>query len=246
MHIDFQFLIAAIVLLCAPLGLVIGRRRRKALVEREHHSLVSLPDLLISPWSWLDLARALGASWMLLYKVVVPGSTPMRPTEMLLGAVVQIAPLVVGTVLQIVVTGSLRVRLAPLFYIIGITVLMVSWPVALFGLLLGLALTGMLRHWRLIFWLMPPCLMGAAMLFHENAINAGLVALLYFLPALLSLNPGVKLVWAVFRTPTWKTGMIGRRMSSRRRRFATPRGTEPSTKNAQNSNPAQASAGAKG
>ena len=206
MRIDYLYLLLAVALLWLPLALLFGRRVRRELRNPARGVLVTLPALLRSPWSWVDLLRATGGVWILNHLVYLPPPPTAKPTPAILLALRIGLPLVlfIGVWIQTMLTGSRRLRLAPLFYLLGITIAMLLpfWQVSFFGGVLGLTLTGMLRRWQLAFWLLPATLLAAALLFKQIGIPVILVALLYMLPGLLGLRPERRLSWVFTQTNT--------------------------------------------
>lgn len=217
MRVDPLYLSLALVLLWLPLALLLGRRRRRELRNPAGSALVTLPALLASPWSWLDLIRAAGGTWLLAHKVLLPPTAPLRTIDVLAGLLVQMLPLIPAVWIQVMLTGSRRLRLAPLFFAIGIAAIILPWQVSIFGGVLAFTLTGMLRRWRVIFWIMPVCLVGTAALFRMVSIACVLVPLLFVLPALLGVRPERPLSW-VFNRARALDPKDGHRSDRRRRR----------------------------
>ncbi len=198
MRFDSLYLSLAVVFLWLPLAALLGRRVRRELRNPARGSLVTLPALLRSPWAWFDLLRAGGGLWLLLHHVVLPAlPTDKPPTQTMIWALRVAVPvaLLLGVWIQTMITGSRRLRLAPLFYLLGITVVLLRWQVWLFGGLLGFTLTAMLRRWQLVFWLLPATLIAAAALFRMLDLSVAIVAVLYVLPGLLGLRPQRPLAW---------------------------------------------------
>lgn len=197
MRIDYLYLSLAMALLWLPLALLLRRRVRRDLRNPARGVLVSLPTLLRSPWAWVDLFRAAGGLWVLIYLAVQPLPPPAKPspTAILLLRIGIPLVLLIGVWIQVMITGSRRLRLAPLFYLIGIMSILLPWQISLFGGLLGITLTGMLRRWKLVFWLMPGTLIAAAVLFRQIGIPIALTAVLYVLPGLLGLRTERPLSW---------------------------------------------------
>lgn len=198
MRIDYLYLSLAVVLLWLPLAALLGRRVRRELRNPARGSLVTLPALLRSPWAWCDLLRAGGGMWLLLHQVVLPAlPTDKPPTQAMIWALRVAIPtvLLLGVWIQTMLTGSRRLRLAPLFYLLGITVVLLHWQVWLFGGMLGFTLTAMLRRWQLVFWLLPATLIAAAALFRMADLPVAIIAVLYVLPGLLGLRPERPLAW---------------------------------------------------
>lgn len=198
MRIDYLFLTLAVVLLWLPLAALLGRRVRRELRNPARGSLVTLPALLCSPWAWFDLLRAGGGMWLLIHQVVpksLPTDTPPSQTAIWALRVAVPCALLLGAWSQTMLTGSRRLRLAPLFYLFGITVVLLPWQISLFGGVLGFTLTAMLRRWQLVFWLLPATLLAAAALFRMLNLAVALIAVLYVLPGLLGLRPERPLAW---------------------------------------------------
>ncbi len=212
------YLALSLLLLLLPTALFLGRRRRHSLRSSAQNELVTLPTLLTCVWSWVDLARAAGGGWLLTNKVVLPPTTVLQIWEVVLGLVIQLGPLLLGAWLQIMLTGSRRLRLAPLFYLLGLTVAVLPWQVWLFGGLLGMTLTGMLRRWRAVFWIMPCSLLGAAVLFRSISFATLLVPVLYLLTSLLGIRPDRPLAWVTAPPKEFSVRQERRRHERRSRR----------------------------
>jgi hypothetical protein len=198
MRLSYPYLLLALVLLWLPLALLLGRHRRRELRNPARGALVTLPSLLRSPWAWFDLLRAGGAVWVMLHLIQLPLLPTDKPQShhaslVLVGG--QLLALALGVWIQTMGTGSRRLRLAPLFYLLGITIALLPWQVWLFGGALGLALTGMLRRWQVVFWLLPASLLAMAALFRTLELKVAFVAALYVLPGLLGLRHERPLSW---------------------------------------------------
>lgn len=177
--INWPLLLAAMALLWLPLVWFVGPVLRKKLTFAERNESVTILHLLASPWSWVDLARSGAGAWLLTVLAVRVPETGGSPYPALAIKVVIVA---VGTVWQMFATHDVRVRVAPLFYIVGIAAGLAPWPVAVFGGALGLTLAGLIgRPWT-AFLLLPVAYAGAAHFF------GGLVPL-HLVPALLCLLP---------------------------------------------------------
>ncbi len=200
MRIAFLYLALALVLLWLPLGLLLGRRRRRELSHPERSNLVTLPLLLRSPWAWVDLIRAGVGAWVLANRIFLPVVGPVPKTTIYLAVGLQLAALLFSVWLQVMATGSRRLRLAPLFYLLGLTVVLLPWQASLFGVALGLTLTGMLGQWRVVFWIMPVCLGAACALFRSINFVSVAVPLAYLIPALLGVRPERPLAWVFSRS----------------------------------------------
>lgn len=198
MRIYYFHLLLALVLLWMPLAVLLGRRRRRDLRNPARGVLVTVPALLACPWAWFDLVRASVGAWLLMQQAVEALAFDDPARWAVLG--VQMAVLLVGVWVQIMGTGSRHVRLAPLFYMLGLTTALVPWQVALFGGLLGFALTGMLRRWNLVFWLMPLTLLAATALFRTVEPAAVIILVLFGLVALVGLQEHRRLSW-IFAEP---------------------------------------------
>jgi|GEM_PF-5726864 len=201
MRIAPLFLALALILLWCPTALFIGHRRRGTLHASERNASGAFPGILRSFWSWLDLARATAGSWILAHHAV----QPMFPSEPGLGQTLRTAVvfsvLLLGTLSQTLLTGSRRVRLAPLGYLVGIACALLPWQISTFGLALGITLAGMLRYWFLLFGLLPLSLGAMAALYGQLAIGTLLVPVLFLVPGILGVHPDHPLTWLYDRKP---------------------------------------------
>lgn len=225
----FLYLALALALLWLPTGLLLGRRRRRELRTTDRDNLVSLPGLMRSPWAWLDLARAGAGAWLLSTKIFLPTVGPVAKQAVYIALAVQLGALLFGVWLQVMATGSRRLRLAPLFYLFGLTALLAPWQVSLFGVALALTLTGMLGQWRSVFWIMPVCLAAAAALFRSFGIMSVFMPILYLIPGLLGVRPERPLAWIFSRT---RAPRLQREESSSRRHHRRSRSLEAAVRRA--------------
>ncbi len=229
-YVPLLLLALALLLLWFPTGVGLGRRRRRELRDPARNTPISLLRILATPWTWLDLLRAGAGSWLLVFRIPLP--------ELLAALHVELAPdlpipvryqvgwiafqlgtLLLAVWIQVMITGGKRLRLAPLSFILGTALGLLSWKVYLFGGLLGLTLTGMLGNWRAVFWIMPATLAGAAGLFRSlNALTA-LLPVMCLIPALLGVRPERPLSWVVGRS---RRASNGGTMRSRHRPPSTP------------------------
>ncbi|MFT3831588.1 MAG: hypothetical protein QM691_17975 [Opitutaceae bacterium] len=204
------YLALALVLLWVPTGVCLGRRRRRELREPAPDAHIALPRMLVSPWFWLDLLRGGFGAWLIVYRIplaellsalhlAAPGESPI-PRQFQYGWIAfQLGALLLAVWLQVMLTGARYLRLAPLSFLLGAAVGLLSWKVYLFGGALALALTGMLGNWRAVFWIMPISLAAAAALFRSiNALTA-LLPVMCLIPALLSVRSDRPLAWVLAR-----------------------------------------------
>ncbi len=195
----YLYLALALLLLWLPVGLLVGHRRRRELRKSDRDNVVSLPALMRSPWAWFDLFRAGAGAWLVSTKIFLPPTGPVSKQAVYIALAVQLCALLFGVWLQVMATGSRRLRLAPLFYLFGLTALLAPWQVSLFGVALAVTLTGMLGQWRSVFWIMPVCLAAAAALFRSFGIMSIFMPILYLVPGLLGVRPERPLAWICSR-----------------------------------------------
>ncbi len=184
--INWLYLILSTVVLWTPLVLFVGRRLRKKLTYPERNYCVGMNHLLLSPWSWLDLLRSGAAAWVLVHlavKVTVIKQTValrvIDQTNPYPALGLQVAILGIGVLLQVFATGNVLIRVAPLFYLMGVAIGVAPWQMAVFGGLLALTIGGLVR-WPLgVFLFLPVCYAGFAYLFKQ-------LSPLYLVPAALS------------------------------------------------------------
>lgn len=202
MRIALLFLAPAILLLWLPTALLIGRRRRRNLRGSKRNAAVALPALLRSSWSWVDFLRAALGAWLLANLAILPPTEPDSSTGRILCPFLVLGVLFAGVVAQTLLTGSRHLRIAPLFYLVGLAAGVLPWQLSVFGGLLGLSLAGMTGQWILSFWIMPLSLGGAAMLFRQLAPMNILMPALFLVPAILGAHPLHPLKWIYARKPT--------------------------------------------
>jgi hypothetical protein len=100
--------------------------------------------------------------------------------------VVQSGVLAVGVLFQTIWHDEELIVLGPLFYIAGATVLLVSWQVAVFSILLGVTLAQMFSRLSWMFMLVPVLLLVFAKLFGGIGITLAVAGCLYLLPLLIA------------------------------------------------------------
>ncbi|HLP07119.1 MAG TPA: hypothetical protein VK178_03070 [Opitutaceae bacterium] len=233
-YVPLLYLALALVLLWLPTGVCLGRRRRRELREPARDSQIGLPRLLASPWSWVDLLRAGFGSWLVVFQIPLLGllqalhvslaPNVQIPDHYQYGWIAfQLGSLLLGVWLQVMITGARHLRLAPLFFILGAAIGLLSWKVYVFGAALALALTGMLGNWRAVFWILPVTLAGAAALFRSlNALSV-LLPVMCLIPALLGVRPERPLAWVLARASKQPATNPSRRRHRPRSASAEPR-----------------------
>ena len=203
MRIDPLSLLLALVLLWIPTALFIGRRRRHNLcVSDRRRTGVTFLGLLYSVWTWVDLTRAGLGAWVLANLAVLPPlpTEPSSGTGRHLCTVIVLGVLFLGVWSQTMLTGSRHLRLAPLGYLVGIAAAMLPWQIAVFGIMLGLCLTGMTGYWILSFWILPITLGAFVALFRQLGLINILVPPLFLIPAIMGVRPNFPLSWIYART----------------------------------------------
>jgi hypothetical protein len=142
--------------------------------------------MILTPLNWIDLARAAGGVWVLreLAITIEPGVTSAGALVL----VVQSGVLAVGVLFQTIWHDEELIVLGPLFYIAGATVLLVSWQVAVFSILLGVTLAQMFSRLSWMFMLVPVLLLVFAKLFGGIGITLAVAGCLYLLPLLIAIG----------------------------------------------------------
>ena len=196
MRIDPLYLALAIVLLWLPTALFLGRRRRRELRIPDRETGLTIPALLASAWSWIDLLRAGAGAWILVELAIRPPLLSGAPT---LCSILHVAALGLGVWSQTMLTGSLRLRLAPLCYLVGLSVVLLPWQVSLFGGVLGLTLAAMMGQWLMAFWILPVTLVAASVLFQKTGMLNLLLPAVYLITAILGVRPERPIAWVYAR-----------------------------------------------
>lgn len=200
------FTALALALLWLPTGICLSRHRRHKLLSPERNLQISAIGMLASVWSWVDLLRAWAGAWYLGRFVQVADlaqafgheiteENPLPPHWAAIWQVFLLGAFSLGVWHQVMLTGSRHLRLAPLFYLLGLGAGLLPWNVALFGSVLGLALTGLVGNRAFTFWLMPVAIAGIAVLYRTIGLYSALVPALYGLVAFLGLRPNHPLAW---------------------------------------------------
>jgi hypothetical protein len=204
------YLFLAIALLFTPISLPLGEQRRHFLRHKSHEVLLTLPNLLGSPWNWVELIRSAVGTWILCY-LALPGPNAGPPALVASPeAILSAALLVSAVVIQVFVTGSRRLRLNPMFYLLGMSAAILPWSAALFGGMLAIVFTGMMRRWKLFYLFLVPCLLGASLVFETAPTTIGFMSLLLLPPTITSCFSRMAL--PVFSPIKW----LSKRKSKRR------------------------------
>ena len=202
MSLSWPYFLAALVLLWTPLIRCLGRSRRRHLLHPECNGHISPAALLVVGWNWLDMVRAGAGAWVLVTYAILP---PLDTKESALPSIIaRVIVLGIGVGVQAIGNNTRFDRLmAPIFYLLGFSVVLLPWQTAVFGGLLALVLADMLRGWIHLFWLMPVCLVAGLKLFGDLGVPALMSAALWAIPGALSLiHPNYYSLWVPARMPS--------------------------------------------
>jgi len=186
MKVDPLSLAIALVLLWTPVMLFVRESMRDRLKNPIRNRSATIGRMLLTPLNWIDLARAAGGVWVLreLAITVDPGVTGVATLVLF----VQAGVLAIGVLFQTIWHEEELIVLGPLFYIAGATVLLVSWQVGLFSVLLGVTLAQMFSRLSWMFTLVPVLSVVFAKLFGGIGITLAVAGGLYLLPLLIAVG----------------------------------------------------------
>ncbi|HEY5551734.1 MAG TPA: hypothetical protein VIK52_07590 [Opitutaceae bacterium] len=186
MKVDPLSLALALVLLWTPIMVFVRQSMRDRLKNPIRNRSATIGRMLLTPLNWIDMARAAGGFWVLreLAITIEPGVTGVGTLVLMVYAGV----LAIGVLFQTIWHDEELIIIGPLFYIAGATVLLVSWQVGLFSILLGVTLAQMLSRLSWMFTLVPLLFVVFAKLFSGLGVSLALAAGLYLLPLLLAIG----------------------------------------------------------
>lgn len=186
MKVDPLLLALALVLLWTPIMLFVRRPMRERLKNPIRNRSATIGRMLLTPINWIDAARAAGGIWVLheLAITVEPGVVGLGTLVLLFYA----GALAIGVLFQTIWHDEELIVVGPLFYLAGATVLLVSWQVGLFSILLGVTLAQMFNRLSWMFALIPVLSLVFARLFGGLGIALAVAAGLYVLPLLIAIG----------------------------------------------------------
>jgi hypothetical protein len=186
MKVDPFSLALALLLLWTPVMLFVRQSMRDRLKNPIRNRSATIGRMILTPLNWVDLARAAGGVWVLreLAITVEPGVTGLGTLVLL----IQAGVLAIGVLFQTVWHDEELIILGPVFYIAGATVLLVSWQVGLFSILLGVTLAQMLSRLSWMFIIVPVLSVVFARLFGGIGIALAVAGGLYLLPLLIAIG----------------------------------------------------------
>lgn len=186
MKVDPLSLALALLLLWTPLMVLVRQSMRDRLKNPIRNRSATIGRMLLTPLNWIDLARAAGGFWVLRELAVTIESGVIGVGTLVL--VVCAGVLSIGVLFQTVWHDEELIVIGPLFYIAGATVLLVSWQVGLFSILLGVTLAQMLSRLSWMFTIVPVLFVAFGMLFGGLGVTLAIAAGLYPLPLLIAIG----------------------------------------------------------
>ena len=194
MNPDYYLLPLALLCLWTPAVVMSSAEIRDKLRQQVRRHDDGFASLMRNWVNWVDLARSAAGVWM-LQRVVTTfsvGQDDLATTIM----GVQIAVLFIGVLAQTVWFSPKLLPIGPMFYLIGLSLVVCGPMVGCFGLVLGYASALMLRRLSLSFLFVPASLAAFSLLFHHFGLMTVFNALAFALPMLLSFALAERIAYA--------------------------------------------------
>jgi len=188
---DYLLLGLALIALCLPTAVVLPgstRERIRRAVRRQDDGLLSL---LRSPFNWIDLLRGAGGAWLAKSTVFHFSSGQDEMAMVFLAA--QSLIYLVAVLAQTLWLGSPLRFIGPLFFLIGLTLVIAGVQVGGFAVALGLTCALMMRRLSLVFLFVPVFLAVFGKLFGQLGLSLIVNAAIFVLPLALAFSFGVRL-----------------------------------------------------
>jgi hypothetical protein len=186
MKVDPLSLALALVLLWTPVMLFVRQSMRDRLKNPIRNRSATIGRMILTPLNWIDMVRAAVGVW-LLRELAITIESGVTGVGMLV-LPVHAGALAIGVLFQTIWHDEELIVLGPLFYLAGATVLLISWQVGLFSILLGVTLAQMFSRLSWIFTLVPVLFVVFATLFIGIGITLAVAAGLYLLPLLVAVG----------------------------------------------------------
>lgn len=186
MKVDPLSLALALLLLWTPIMLFVRQSMRDRLKNPIRNRSATIGRMILTPLNWIDMARAATGLWVLreLGVTIEPGVLGLGMLMLLVYAGV----LAIGVLFQTIWHDDELIIMGPIFYIAGATVLLVSWQVGLFAILLGVTLAQMFGRLSWLFTFVPFLFLVFAELFGGLGLSLAIAAGLYLLPMLIAVG----------------------------------------------------------
>lgn len=184
MNVDPLSLALALLLLWAPIMLLVRQSMRDRLKNPIRNRSATIGRMLLTPLNWIDFVRAGAGTWVLreIALTIDPGVIGLGTLLL----VVHAAIFAIGMLLQTIWHDEELIVMGPLFYLAGVSGLLVSWQVALFAILLGVTLAQMFNRLSWLFLVVPVLFLVFSKLFGGLGLSMALAAGLYVLPLLIA------------------------------------------------------------
>lgn len=191
MEINWIFLVASSLILWIPATWFYPASGKEWL-EQSRHARFRLERMLETWQNWLDLARALGGTYFLMATVAeiewgVRDATYWAPATIA-------AVLGVGVVFQTIHFRKDCYFTAPAFYLWGVTLMLVPWPVAVFAILFSASLGRLANQVELKLFLLAALVGVTGFLINGFSFELLVAILLSLLPVIIALGAQKHLV----------------------------------------------------
>jgi len=186
MKFDPNSLALAIMLLWTPLMVFVRPSMRERLKNPIRNRSATIGRMVLTPINWIDMIRAGAGVWVLRELAITAEPGVLGLGTLLI--VVLSAILSIGILSQSVWHDEELIVIGPLFYLAGITAILLPWPVGLFAILLGVTLAQMFSrlHWAFV---IVPMLLGLfATAFGGIGLLLAVNCVLYVLPFLIAIG----------------------------------------------------------
>lgn len=188
---DYLFLGIALLALWLPTAVVLTRPAREKIRQASRRQDDGLLSLLRSPYSWIDLIRSAGGAW--LAKESVFHFSAGQDDLALVFLAAQALLFLVAVLAQTLWLGSPVRFIGPLFFLLGLTLVVSGPKVGGFALALGLTCALMTRRLSLAFLFVPAFLVVFGKLFGQFGLSLLVNAAIFVLPLALAFSFGVRL-----------------------------------------------------
>jgi hypothetical protein len=190
MNLDYVLLPAATLGLWVPSAAIASSAIRNKLRQASRRRHDGISSLLRSYPNWIDLARGAGCAWLLTYLL---SSVPAGKSELAtVYMVTKFIILAIGVIAQCILIGRPIRVVGPVFYLIGLTMVLSGPQVGAFALILGLTCALMFQRLTLLFLFAPAFTILFGKVFGQlglpQVVNAALLALPLFLSFALNVR----------------------------------------------------------
>lgn len=183
MEIDWIIFAGAVVLLCVPATLLYPAPGKDWLAQ-SRSARFRIERMLATWQNWFDFVRAFGGTFLLTKAAITvdPASAGGNHEKLaLVGGV-----LAVAVIFQTLHHRKFFYFTAPIFFLWGLTLVLVNWPIAVFAIIFSVILSRLADHVELNLPLMAGLLGVAGYLVNGLSLTLLLTAVLIVLPVIIA------------------------------------------------------------